>query len=107
GGSWVDLAQAGRWKESLLRDQESWMDMLEKAGYDLYAGEATFVDECSVAVGDVRLTAERILIATGSRTAVPAVPGIDQSEWVDHAAALELDEVPESLPAAAPAPLAL
>ena len=92
-----DLAQTRRWKESLLRDQESWMDMLEKAGYDVYAGEATFVDECSVAVGDVRLTAERILIATGSRTAVPAVPGIDEIEWVDHVGALELEKVPESL----------
>jgi mercuric reductase len=45
----------------------------------------------------VRLTAERILIATGGRTAVPDVPGIDEIDWIDHISALELESVPESL----------
>src|SRR5262249_46543191 len=34
---------------------------------------------------------------TGSRTAVPDVPGIDAVSWLDHVGALELDEIPESL----------
>jgi mercuric reductase len=45
----------------------------------------------------VTLTAERILIATGSRTAVPSAPGIEDIDWIDHITALELGEVPESL----------
>jgi pyruvate/2-oxoglutarate dehydrogenase complex dihydrolipoamide dehydrogenase (E3) component len=43
------------------------------------------------------LTADRILIATGSRTAVPPVPGIEQIEWIDHITRLELEQIPESL----------
>jgi mercuric reductase len=93
----IELAQTRRWKDSLIRDQESWVDMLEKAGYGVYGGEAMLEDERAVVVGDVRLTAERILIATGGRTAVPKVPGIDEIEWIDHISALELEDVPESL----------
>jgi mercuric reductase len=93
----LDLGRTREWKDSLSRDQESWVDLLQRAGYGVYAGEATFVDTHTVAVGDKRLTAERILIATGGRTAIPPVPGIDEINWIDHISALELDEVPESL----------
>ncbi len=93
----VDLARTRAWKDSLIRDQESWVDLLRKAGYGVYPGEATFEDRNTVRVGDVRLTAGRILIATGSRTAVPAIPGIEAVDWIDHITALELGEVPESL----------
>jgi mercuric reductase len=93
----LELARTRRWKDSLLRDQESWIDVLEKAGYGVYAGEATLEGDRAVAVGNVRLTAERILIATGGRTAVPDVPGIDEIDWIDHISALELESVPESL----------
>jgi pyruvate/2-oxoglutarate dehydrogenase complex dihydrolipoamide dehydrogenase (E3) component len=50
-----------------------------------------------VQVGGIVLEAERILIATGSRTAVPPIEGIDEVGWIDHISALELTEVPESL----------
>jgi len=96
-GPSLELARTRRWKDSLLRDQESWLDVLEKAGYGVYAGEATLEDRRTVAVGSVRLSAERILIATGGRTAVPGVPGIGETGWIDHISALELEEVPGSL----------
>src|SRR5215468_5557049 len=32
-GPSLELARTRRWKDSLLRDQESWLDVLEKAGY--------------------------------------------------------------------------
>jgi mercuric reductase len=93
----IDLARTRAWKDSLIRDQESWVELLTQAGYGVYPGEATFVDEHTVEVGDTQLTAERILIATGSRTAVPPIPGIEDVDWIDHISALELSEVPESL----------
>jgi mercuric reductase len=93
----LELARTRRWKDSLIRDQESWIDMLEKAGYGVYPGEAMLEDERTVAVGDVRLTSQRILIATGGRTAVPDAPGVDEIDWIDHISALELEDVPESL----------
>jgi pyruvate/2-oxoglutarate dehydrogenase complex dihydrolipoamide dehydrogenase (E3) component len=73
------------------------VEVLRDAGYGVYPGEASFVDANTVRVGDTILSAERVLIATGGRTAVPPIPGIDEIEWLDHISALELTEVPESI----------
>ena len=43
------------------------------------------------------LAADRVLVATGSRTAVPPIEGIGEIDWIDHVSALELTELPESL----------
>jgi mercuric reductase len=96
GPASVDLGRLRAWKESLHRDQASWVEVLSKA-YTLVEGEASFVDAHTVRVGERELTADKILIATGSRTAVPRTPGIEDVPWLDHVTALELDEVPESL----------
>jgi mercuric reductase len=93
----IDLARTVAWKNSLRRDQDSWVEVLTEAGYGVFPGEATFVDPQTVRVGDRQVTAERILIATGGRTAVPPIPGIENVDWIDHISALELQEVPESL----------
>jgi len=93
----IDLARTRRWKNSLRRDQDSWVEVLTEAGYGVYPGEATFVDAQTIRVGDDDLTAEKVLIATGGRTAVPPIPGIDEVDWIDHVSALELGEVPQAL----------
>ncbi|MBA3734520.1 MAG: NAD(P)/FAD-dependent oxidoreductase [Actinobacteria bacterium] len=93
----IELARTVDWKNSLRRDQDSWVDVLTEGGYGVFPGEATFVDAQTVGVGDRQLTAERILIATGGRTAVPPIPGIENVDWIDHVSALELREIPASL----------
>jgi mercuric reductase len=93
----IDLARTRAWKNSLRRDQQSWVELLKDAGYGVVPGAATFVDAQTVRVGDQELSAERVLVATGSRTAVPPIPGIEGIDWLDHISALELEEVPESL----------
>src|SRR5262245_12901582 len=97
GPAEVDLAHVRAWKDSIRRSQESWVEVLTDAGYELVAGEASFVDERTVRVGERELRADRILIASGSRTAVPPVPGIEDVDWLDHVSALELEQIPESL----------
>src|SRR4051812_3138351 len=97
GPARVDLARVRAWKDSIRRSQESWVELLESSGYDLVRGEASFVDTYTVRVADRELTGNRILIATGSRTAVPPIPGIERIEWFDHITALELEQIPESL----------
>ena len=79
GPAHVDLARVRAWKDSIRRTQESWMEVLAEAGYELVPGEATFVDAHTLRVGDRELTGDRILIASGSRTAVPRVPGSRRS----------------------------
>lgn len=93
----VDLARTRAWKDSLHRDQQSWVQVLTEAGYGVVPGTARFVDAQTVRVGECELRGDRILVATGSRTAVPPIPGIEDIAWLDHVTALELDDVPESL----------
>ena len=97
GPATVDMARLYAWKESLKKPQEKWVEDLRDQGFTPYTGEATLVDAHTVRVGDVELEADRILIATGSRTAVPPIEGIDEVGWIDHISALELQELPPSL----------
>ena len=97
GPARVDLARVRAWKDSIHRSQESWVQVLSEAGYELVEAEATFVDAKTVRVGERELTADRILIATGSRTAVPPILGLEKLPWLDHVSALELEEIPERL----------
>jgi len=93
----IRLAQTRRWKDALRRDQQSWVETLKEAGYAVVPGTAAFVDTQTVRVGEQELSGDRVLVATGSRTAVPPISGIGDIEWIDHVSALELEEVPESL----------
>jgi pyruvate/2-oxoglutarate dehydrogenase complex dihydrolipoamide dehydrogenase (E3) component len=93
----IIFARTRAWKDALRRDQSAWIELLSETGYAVFPGVASIVDEHRVRVGERELTADRILIATGSRTAVPPIPGIHDIDWIDHISALELEEVPQSL----------
>jgi pyruvate/2-oxoglutarate dehydrogenase complex dihydrolipoamide dehydrogenase (E3) component len=97
GPAALDLARVKARKDTLKKGDAKWMQDLGDAGFDTFDGEAELLGLGSVRVGDEELGAERILIATGSRTAVPPIAGIDDVEWIDHVSALELTELPESL----------
>ena len=97
GPARANLARIKARKDSLLKSQPKWVEDLSGAGFATFEGEATLVDSRTVRVNGEELAADRILIATGSRTAVPPVEGIADVDWVDHVTALELTEVPESL----------
>ena len=97
GPATTNLAKIKAWKDSLKKPQQKWVESLHAAGFDTYEGTASFVDPHTVRVGDVELNADKILIATGSRTAVPPIEGIEEIDWVDHVSALEIEELPERL----------
>jgi len=97
GPAKVDLARVKARKDSLTKLQPRWVEDLRAAGFDTYDGEAMVIDERMVRVGGEELAADRMLIATGSRTAVPPIEGIEAIDWIDHVSALELTELPESV----------
>jgi len=97
GPARTNLERVRAWKETLKKPQPKWVEDLEAAGFTTVQGEGGFVDAHTVRVGDRELEADRILIATGSRTAVPPIEGIGEVGWIDHVSALELTELPQSL----------
>src|SRR5205823_1849494 len=50
-----------------------------------------------VDVGGRRLAARDVVIATGSRTAVPPVDGLEEHGYLDHVSFLDRDDFPRSL----------
>jgi mercuric reductase len=97
GPATTNLREVRTWKEGLKKPQEKWIRDLRAAGFDTFPGTGSFVDAHTVRVGEAELTADKILVATGSRTAVPPIEGIEQIDWLDHITALDLEELPESL----------
>ena len=50
---------------------------LDKAGVTIFHDRAVLIDAHTLRVGDKRITADKILIATGARPQIPAVPGAE------------------------------
>ncbi len=68
----------------------------------VFEGTARFVERNAVEVGDVRLEAERFLVATGSRPFIAPLKGLEQvpfmtSDLLTSHEPMELKEQPESL----------
>jgi pyruvate/2-oxoglutarate dehydrogenase complex dihydrolipoamide dehydrogenase (E3) component len=66
-------------------------------GIDVIEGDAHFVARDAVEVNGRRLVAKDIVIATGARTAVPPVDGLNEAGFLDHRTFLAMDEFPKSL----------
>ena len=65
---------------------------LETEGVARFDGTARFVDERTVAVGNTRLSADHVVIATGGTASVPPTPGAELGITSDGF--FELDECP-------------
>jgi pyruvate/2-oxoglutarate dehydrogenase complex dihydrolipoamide dehydrogenase (E3) component len=66
-------------------------------GIDVIEGEARFLGPHEVEVAGRILQASDIVIATGARTAVPPVDGLEESGFLDHVSFLEQDQFPPTL----------
>ena len=60
-------------------------------------GEARFVAPDTLAVGTARLRARRIVIAVGSRPAIPALPGLESVPYLTNETLFDLAARPEHL----------
>src|SRR5215211_5453664 len=97
GSARAELARVKARKDSLIVPRRTWMERLQTAGHTPFDGVSAFVDPQTIQVNGDRISAERILVATGSRTAVPPIDGLDDVGWIDHVSALALTELPASL----------
>ena len=69
--------------------------LLKRSRVEVIQGHAELVSSDTVAAGASKYQARNILIATGSRPAVPPIPGIESA--LDSTALLSLAEIPKSL----------
>jgi pyruvate/2-oxoglutarate dehydrogenase complex dihydrolipoamide dehydrogenase (E3) component len=72
-------------------------EKFRRLGIDVIEGAARLVARNEVEVGARRLIAKDIVIATGSRTAIPPVDGLKEAGFLDHASFLAQDAFPASV----------
>ena len=72
-------------------------EKFRKLGIDVIEGQARLASRDAVEVNGRTLQAKDIVIATGARTAVPPVEGLQESGFLDHVSFLERDEFPSSI----------
>jgi pyruvate/2-oxoglutarate dehydrogenase complex dihydrolipoamide dehydrogenase (E3) component len=69
----------------------------ERTKVPVIRGLATFVDEHTIQVGDDKYTSDIIVIATGSESIIPPIPGLKESNYATSTEILNLKGIPEKL----------
>lgn len=71
-------------------------EKFRKLGIEVIEGTARLLSSDTVEVDGRRLEAKDVVIATGSRTSVPPVDGLEEAGFIDHASFLKRDSFPAS-----------
>lgn len=66
-------------------------------GVRVIHAQAKFKDRNTVVAGDIEIRARRFVIATGSKPALPAIPGLDSGPYLTSESIFDLTERPEHL----------
>ena len=91
GFAWNKLVKSR--EEYIGRINKSYENVLSKAPVDVFNGHGRLIDANTLEVGDSRLTADRILLATGGTPTLPDVPGAELG--ISSDGFFELQERPE------------
>jgi len=92
----LDLVKMNGWKDGVVKKMTGGVRMLFKGNkVTLLEGEGSFVDAHTLRVGDKQVTADRFIVATGSRPI--QIPGFefDGERVVDSTGALSVTKVPK------------
>jgi pyruvate/2-oxoglutarate dehydrogenase complex dihydrolipoamide dehydrogenase (E3) component len=69
----------------------------EEFGVDVHLGDAQFVGQDELRVGDQTLRFRRAVIATGARAVAPPIPGLAEAGYLDNESVFTLTERPRRL----------
>ncbi|MEU4361955.1 mercury(II) reductase [Promicromonospora sp. NPDC023987] len=95
----VDLGSLVAQKDELVKllRHAKYADVADAYGFEILSGQASFIDEGTLAVDGQPLRAGAYLIATGAEPAQPDLPGLEGVDWLTSTSAMELTAVPRSL----------
>ncbi len=94
-----DYAAVKEWKDlAVYRTGTSeGDDLYEHEGITVLYGHGHFLDPWTLAVGDKRFTARQFLIATGTKSVIPPIPGLADAGYITYRQAIDLTAPPKSL----------
>lgn len=72
-------------------------EALAGEGIDVVLGEARFLNDSAIVVGDRRIRSHAFLLTTGARPMVPQIPGLQDVPFITYEQVFENDALPKSL----------
>ncbi len=72
-------------------------ETFERIGIRMFAGKAEFVDPHRIRVDGRVVSADRFIIATGTRPFIPPIPGLREIDYLTNETLYELNELPKSI----------
>ncbi|MGB6690668.1 MAG: FAD-dependent oxidoreductase [Terracidiphilus sp.] len=102
-GFTIDMAGVRERKRAMVRGlNEVYLDNYTKTGAEFILGTGRFIAPKTVEVvladGTIRrLRGANVIVSTGTRATLEAIPGLAEAEPLTHVEALELDRIPEHL----------
>lgn len=88
-GAETDFAGAARWRDTMIRglDDRRQREGYEKQGATVVRGQARVIGPGRVAVDGRELSADHLVVATGSEAVVPSIEGLDEAAvWTNRQA---------------------
>ncbi|HET7275870.1 MAG TPA: mercury(II) reductase [Longimicrobiaceae bacterium] len=94
------------WKEVLRQKQEiieslrqeKYLDVLASyEGVRLLRGRAKLLGDGRIQVGEREVRARKVILATGTRPAMPPIPGLAEAGALDSTTVMELEQLPKSM----------
>ncbi len=73
------------------------LERFEALGCNVIKARARFVDKRTVVAGAVKIRARRFVVATGSSPAIPALPGLEDVDYLTNETIFELTRKPSHL----------
>jgi pyruvate/2-oxoglutarate dehydrogenase complex dihydrolipoamide dehydrogenase (E3) component len=95
----VDMVQVREYLRSTIQQiyQGTTPEALQQKGMDIALGPVRFVDPHTLLVGAQRVTAKKILIATGAEPVLPSLPGLSEVSFSTYRQIFENDRLPASM----------
>jgi pyruvate/2-oxoglutarate dehydrogenase complex dihydrolipoamide dehydrogenase (E3) component len=103
GGFTINMAEVRERKRRMVRGlNDMYMENYRNTGAEFILGTGRLVAprtvEVTLADGTTRqLRGTNVIVSTGTRAALEAIPGLAEAQPLTHVEALELDEIPEHL----------
>jgi pyruvate/2-oxoglutarate dehydrogenase complex dihydrolipoamide dehydrogenase (E3) component len=72
-------------------------ERFQKMGVDVFLGNAQFISNNTIEVGDQTLRFKKAVIATGARPVQPSIPGIEDAGYLTNETVFSLIQKPQSL----------
>jgi len=91
------LSRKRRVVEELAGRRVKAVDAKEAAGLEVIGGRAKLVDAHTVEADGRRITAQSLVVATGSTEVIPSLPGLEQAGYLVSESLMEAAALPESM----------